>query len=225
MTIRLILLGAGGGSIDVAEAIYLGNRAGLAIDLLGFLDDDPSAVGLPELGYRVLGPINAASHFADAQFILGIASDRNMRAREAILERLALPEERWFTFVHRTAQVSPTARVGRGVVVMDHALVGPRCVVADHAQLSARVSVGHLSTIGRGTIIAQAATISGRVQIDDGVYVGGAAVIKPDVTIGARAVVGIGAVVVKSVEAATTVVGNPARPIDRPRSPEEGAGG
>lgn len=57
------------------------------------------------------------------------------------------------------------------------------------------------------------------IEIGRNVWIGGGAIILPGVTIGADAVVGAGAVVTKSVPPATTVAGNPARPlVPRPAS-------
>ena len=155
------------------------------------------------------------ARYPDLRFVMGIAGDRRMRARETILQRLTLPPERWFSFVHASAMVSPSARVGAGVVVMEQALVGPRCTIGDHVRLSAHVCIGHETVIAARAVIAPAATVSGRVRIGEGAYVGAAAAIAPDVTIGARAIVGIGAVVIDSVGAGAVVAGNPARPLRR----------
>lgn len=51
------------------------------------------------------------------------------------------------------------------------------------------------------------------IAIGRNVWIGGGAIILPGVTIGDDAIIGAGAVVTKSVEAGTTVAGNPARPL------------
>lgn len=53
------------------------------------------------------------------------------------------------------------------------------------------------------------------VQIGENVWVGGGAIILGGVTIGDNAIIGAGAVVTRDVAANVTVVGNPARPIER----------
>jgi acetyltransferase-like isoleucine patch superfamily enzyme len=61
---------------------------------------------------------------------------------------------------------------------------------------------------------------NGNVHIEDEVYVGTGAVMKQGVpgtplVIGRGAVIGMGAVVTKSIPPGVTVVGNPARPMNR----------
>ena len=70
--------------------------------------------------------------------------------------------------------------------------------------------------IGDYVTFAPAVKCNGNVHIEDHVYVGAGAVIKqgsPDnpLIIGEGAVIGMGAVVTKSIPAGMTVVGNPAK--------------
>ncbi|MBI5719984.1 MAG: acetyltransferase [Burkholderiales bacterium] len=216
MTIQLVFLGAGGGSVEVAEALALSAGGGTAaVTLLGFLDDDERLPGAPALALPLLGGTGMAPELcrrsADLRFVLGIASDKQMRARDALVARLALPAERWFTFVHASAQVSPSARLGAGALVLQQALLGPHCVLGDLVRVSPRACIGHDTVIGSRAVVAPAATVSGRVRIGEGAYIGAASVIAPEVVIGAGAVVGLGAVVLRDVPPGVTVVGNPAR--------------
>ncbi|MNE26870.1 2,3,4,5-tetrahydropyridine-2,6-dicarboxylate N-acetyltransferase [compost metagenome] len=67
---------------------------------------------------------------------------------------------------------------------------------------------------------APAVKCNGNIHIEDHAYIGAGAVIKqgtPDkpLVIGKGAIVGMGAVVTKSVPAGVTVVGNPARILEK----------
>ena len=61
----------------------------------------------------------------------------------------------------------------------------------------------------------QAVRCNGNVTIGSGAYIGSGVTSRQGIAIGAGAVVGIGAVVVKDVPANETVVGNPARILDK----------
>lgn len=74
--------------------------------------------------------------------------------------------------------------------------------------------------IGDCVTFAPRVSCNGNVVIGDGAYIGTGAVIKqgtPDrpLRIGAGAVVGMGAVVTRDVAPGMTVVGNPARPLEK----------
>jgi acetyltransferase-like isoleucine patch superfamily enzyme len=80
--------------------------------------------------------------------------------------------------------------------------------------------VEHDCVIGDFVTFAPRVSCNGNVHIGDHAYIGTGAVIRqgnPDkpLIIGEGAVVGMGAVVTKDVEPFTTVVGNPARPLEK----------
>jgi hypothetical protein len=75
--VRLIVLGAGGNSLGILDAVQACN----ALDperpryrLVGILDDIPANLGKRMLGQEVLGPIDTARRYGDCQFVNGISS-------------------------------------------------------------------------------------------------------------------------------------------------------
>lgn len=98
--------------------------------------------------------------------------------------------------------VTVNARIGRFFHGHLYSYVEHDCVIGDFVTFAPRVSC------------------NGNVHIGDHAYIGTGAVIRqgnPDkpLIIGEGAVVGMGAVVAKDVEPFTTVVGNPARPLEK----------
>jgi sugar O-acyltransferase (sialic acid O-acetyltransferase NeuD family) len=215
MSRPLVILGTGGGALDLLDVVEAINSAAASPEWapVGFLDDARGPGGR-HLGLAVLGPLRDAARHADCAFINTIGSDRSFRRLPEILAATGLGRERFATLVHPGAGVSSRARLGRGVVVNHGATVGGGAVVGDFVTLCPGVVVGHDSVVGDHAILAPGAVVSGLVRVERNAYVGARAVVRQDLRVGERALVGMGAVVVRDVPPGATVVGNPARPLE-----------
>jgi len=85
--------------------------------------------------------------------------------------------------------------------------------IGHHTKIDDHVHVAHNCVIGSNVIITACAELSGSVQVEDGAWLGPNSSVREKVTIGRGALVGIGAVVTKSVTAGDVTFGNPARRI------------
>ena len=93
-------------------------------------------------------------------------------------------------------------------------------VIGSHNLFMNYTHVAHDCVIGDYVTFAPGVKCNGNIHIEDHAYIGTGAVIKqgtPDkpLVIGKGAIVGMGAVVTKSVPAGVTVVGNPARILEK----------
>jgi len=82
-------------------------------------------------------------------------------------------------------------------------------------KINALAKIGHNVEIGEHCIIGTGAVICGGAKLGNWVWVSPGALIRGDVTVGDEAFVGMGAVVVKDVPSGVTVVGNPARILNK----------
>ncbi len=209
MNQSLIILGTGGNAYDILDIIEALNASWREWKVVGFLDDlrpaDSEYLGIP-----VLGPIRCAAYWKEAQFINAIGSDRSYLRRPEILASTGLSCDRFATLIHPAASVSSYARIGRGVYINHGVSIGGGAVIGHHVSLGPGSIIGHDTVIEDHAIIAPGAVVSGHVHIERNSYIGAVASIRQKLRIGAGALVGMGAVVVKDVEAGTTVVGNPA---------------
>ena len=114
--------------------------------------------------------------------------------------------------------LSHLARLLTGVEIHPAADVGERLFV-DHGMGTV---VGETAVIGDDVLLYHGVTLGGKSMrrekrhptLEDGVTIGAAATLVGPVTVGENATVGAGAVVVDDVPPETTVVGNPAQPVD-----------
>lgn len=109
------------------------------------------------------------------------------------------------------------------VSIDDGAIICAGCIITSNVKIgkffhmNLRSYVAHDCVIGDYVTFAPAVCCNGNVHVEDYAYIGTGAIIKHGtkdnpIIIGEGAVVGMGAVVTKSVPPYTTVVGNPAKP-------------
>ncbi|MEG0197941.1 MAG: acetyltransferase [Acinetobacter sp.] len=117
-------------------------------------------------------------------------------------------------------------------VVLDEVEIGEGSLLCPFTCLTSNIKIGkffhaniysyvaHDCVIGDYVTFAPGVKCNGNIHIEDHAYIGTGAIIKqgtPDkpLVIGKGAVIGMGAVVTKSVPAGVTVVGNPARILEK----------
>ncbi len=136
-------------------------------------------------------------------------------ARRDLIERLQSEGRELGTLVHPSSVVARSATLEPGCVVFPNVVVGARARIGTGTILNRGALVGHHTTIGCHSFLGPGANVAGGVRLGEQVYVALAAVIRDDIDVGDRAVIGAGAVAIRSVPAGVTVVGIPARNLER----------
>jgi len=118
-----------------------------------------------------------------------------------------------------------------GVTIGDHVEIGACAtvsagtinptVIGAYSKIDDHAHIAHNVQMGRECIVTGCAEVSGSVTIGDRAWLGPNCAILEGLTIGADSLVGIGAVVMRSVEEGATVAGNPARQLTPRRVPDE----
>jgi sugar O-acyltransferase (sialic acid O-acetyltransferase NeuD family) len=213
----IVILGTAPNCIDVYEAIEEINSARRrdgappAFECRGFLDDDARLEGKDVVGLPVLGPLTAATGLTDVWFVNGIGSQRTFVHKEAIIARTGIPRERFATIIHPSASVSPRARLGAGVVLLQNVAVAADVVLGDHVIVFPGSVISHHSHVADYGCVAVGVLVSGAVTVGKSCYLGTGSVIREQITIGERCLIGMGSVVIRDVGDDSVVVGNPAR--------------
>lgn len=216
--IPLLILGAAGTARDVLEWLPALAAHGSAYRCIGLLDDDPAKLGADVGGARVLGTLSDAGRWPDAVVADALGGPRSYRERGRMILRTGLPRERFATLVHPTAVVARNAALGAGCLVYPFTFIGSDARLGDHVTALSHCSINHDASVGDGAILASQVVLAGGVVVGDHSYLGAGARIRHGVRVGSGAMVGMGSVVIKDVEAGTTVVGDPAVPL-RGRAP------
>jgi len=181
---------------------------------LVFIDDAASAAQIN--GHLVMTwPAFCAHPAPEKSACLAIASSS---VRERLAQRCA------------TVGVALFEARAANVVIMDDVEIGVGAVLSPFVTLTSNIRIGrcfhanlysyveHDCVIGDFVTFAPGVKCNGNVVIEDHAYIGAGAILRQGqpgdpLVIGRGAIIGMGAVVTKSVAPGMTVVGNPARPL------------
>lgn len=198
MSEKVIIIGAGGHGRVVADIV---EAAGDTV--AGFLDD--AAETRFSGAWSILGTTADTWKYPDCRFVIAVG---NNAARKKLAERLDL---KWYTAVHPSAVVSPSARLGEGTVVMPRAVVNSGARVGRHAILNTACVVEHDNVLGDFVHLSPAAALGGTVSVGEGTHIGIGACVCNNVSICAGCVVGAGAAVIHDIGESGVYVGVPVR--------------
>jgi sugar O-acyltransferase (sialic acid O-acetyltransferase NeuD family) len=205
---RLAIVGSR--SLGQQIARHASTWGGLAV--AGFLDDfRPPGEATPT--GPILGPIDDADGLrrrgAFDVLLVGIGYD-HLDARGAVFERLSAAHE-FPTLVHPAASADPSARIGRGCVVLPGCLLDLDASLADDVFLNPGCSLSHGASVGAHSMLGPGAVLCGDAAVGTRCFVGARSTVIDGVRLGDGARTGAGAVVVRDAPGPGTWVGVPAR--------------
>jgi UDP-perosamine 4-acetyltransferase len=209
----VLIIGAGGHGKVVLDIL----RAEGAANPVGFIDADSALAGTTVAGLEVLGGPNLLPKLRKkyAHAIVAIGDNRARRSY-AIAAQSAGFE--LINAIHPTASVSPSATIGRNVVIAAGAVVCTEAQIGDSVIINTSAVVDHECVIGAAAHICPGALLAGRVRIGEEAFVGLGAKIIQCLTVGEHATIGAGTVVIGDIPAHVTAVGVPARVVKMPET-------
>ncbi|WP_319460315.1 acetyltransferase [Micromonospora sp. RTP1Z1] len=220
----LVIVGAGGFARETAAAVRAINDARPTWRLRGFLDDDPALHGTERAGLPILGGIDRLTEMRETAAVVCVGNPRNYVARQRIVERLALPTDRYATIVHPSADVGAGSSVGPGTVLLAGVVLTADVTVGEHVAVMPHAVLTHDDRVYDHATIASGVRLGGGAVLRRGAYVGAGALIREGVTVGEWSLVGMGSVVLRDVPPGEIWAGNPARRLraaDTPAPPFE----
>jgi sugar O-acyltransferase (sialic acid O-acetyltransferase NeuD family) len=178
--------------------------------------------GLADLGVPMLGDEGDLENVTSSARVTAICVAVGDNAARARIVKMWTERGRRFTppvglatVTSRFAMVSTSADLAEGAQLLPGAVVNAATSIGVAAIVNTNASVDHDCRVGDFVHVAPGCAIGGGVTIGEGAFLGIGARVLPGRTIGAWATVGAGAVVTRDVPGGVTVVGVPARPLER----------
>lgn len=182
-----------------------------------FIDDSLNQVCTVN-GHRAMNYATFKTEHTDQKFVL--IAIANSKVRETLTRQLEQDS------IHLWSVKADN------VVLMDNVDIAEGSALSPFVSITSNIKIGkcfhanlysyveHDCVIGDYVTFAPGVKCNGNIHIEDHAYIGAGAVIKQGIPgkpliIGRGAVVGMGAVVTKNVPAGVTVVGNPARVLEK----------
>lgn len=216
----LILFGASA-LPEIVEVVRDINEARPTYRMEGVLDDAPAFQGQEIEGLKVLGPLEMARQFPDAQFVLGIGSYRTRIARFDIVRRLGIPMERYAALVHPRAKIYRSAKVGHGCILHANTVIYNNTTLEDLVVILSNTMIGSGNRLCEGCLLAGGVHTTGGVTIGHYSHIGLGSLLGENVRIGPGAQIAMGSTIFKDVPPGAFAMGNPPRLLDKIDVPEE----
>jgi UDP-N-acetylbacillosamine N-acetyltransferase len=207
---RTLIIGArADGHANVVLGIL---KAGKEYEVVGFIDDDPSKLGLEIKGLKVIGNTNELASFKKSMGIeCAIVAIGNNPLRRNLSEKIIASGLELINAIHPTAYFDPDVEIGKGCYIGQGVIIVTGSKIGNCVNIHTGATIDHDNIIEDGANLGPGVHTAGRVKIGRDAFLGTGTVVIPDGTVGEASIIGAGAVVLKSIPARVTAVGVPAK--------------
>ena len=192
---RLMIIGAGGHGKVIADlAVKLGYSD------ICFADDHAAGMCM---GFPVVGTTADLEKWNDGatDFVIGIG---NNTVRKKVAQKF---DVNWVSLIHPSAQIALQVSIGRGTVVMAGAVINACAAVGGHCIINTGAVVEHDNVIGDYVHLSPRVTLSGTVTVGECSWLGTGTSVINNVKICSNVTVGVGSVVIRSIQKEGTYYG------------------
>jgi sugar O-acyltransferase (sialic acid O-acetyltransferase NeuD family) len=195
---QVIIIGAGGHSAEIGDYFQYATKKlpDFDLEIVGYIDDNALSYGNYDFTASFLGDIQSHSVQKDLYYIMGIA---NLKYRRPIIERFLTEGAVFTNFIHPDTYISPSSKIGNGVVIAPGVNIGPKVSIGDFTLINSRSSMGHDTEVGRYNFICPNVCFSGFTTVGEENLFGINSATIPGIKVGNRNKIAAGMVLDKNV--------------------------
>lgn len=138
-------------------------------------------------------------------FLVTIGQIKTSEIRRSVFESVLVAGGVLPNIVSRTAYAASDVSLGKGTIVMHHAMINTGSSIGDNCIVNSKALVEHDCFVGDHCHLSTGSILNGQVRVGEGCFIGSGAVVHQSVSIGENSVVAAGAVVRKDVPDGTIV--------------------
>ena len=136
-----------------------------------------------------------------------------MKYRKNVYDFLSSNGWEAVNIIHPDAVVSPTAKIGKGVLIECGCLITPSPVIGDNVVVNTGSQVNHDNVVEDHVYIASGVVLSGGVTIGSNTLLDDGVIVTLGRSVGKNSLIGAGAVVTKDIPDGVVAYGNPCKVI------------
>ncbi|MBL4652674.1 MAG: NeuD/PglB/VioB family sugar acetyltransferase [Flavobacteriales bacterium] len=204
---EIILIGGGGhckSVIDVIEFTEL-------YQIIGILDV-VEKMGNVVSGYKIIGSVELIPELLEkgSSFCISLGQMKSSEKRVKYFELISNLGGDLPVIISPKATISKNVLIGSGTVIHHNCVLNTESIIGKNCIVNTGAVIEHESKVGNHCHVSTGAYVNGQCVIGEGVFIGSKSVVSNNVHISNNSVIGVGSVVVKSIENTGVYFGNPA---------------
>ncbi len=212
---KVVIIGGRGTAINIADQMVdAHDRFGMDIEVLGLALDDRSG-GDSICGYPILCGIRELhglyGKYEDVRYVYSLYRNDVIHERTEILYSLKIPVEKFCNFVHPTAMVARSSKMGYGNILMANVVLNCNTSLGNFNTVNSGTLLGHDTRIGNNNFFAGHVCVGSLITIGNENFFGLNSSLRGNLSYGSNNLIGMGAVVTKGITDNVIAYGNPAR--------------
>tara|TARA_A100001035_G_C27536966_1_gene387882 strand:- start:40 stop:642 length:603 start_codon:yes stop_codon:yes gene_type:complete len=193
MNKNIVLIGLGGNTYDIYEALEFNNYS-----VIGYVDINRKEKVEELISINYLGNDETFKNLNNLETIITFSGiGKGISLRKKIFTHY---QDSCISFIFPKTTISKFANISsRGVLIFGNCTVKAYSEIHDNVFINSGTIIGHHCILRKNTVISIGVKIGGNVDIGEEVFIGMGAMVFQNVNVGKGAIIGAGAVVRKDV--------------------------